>query len=527
MDFLFDFFDNIFSCGQKPSTILIDENDKDLNDYFSLIEDSLRTCSKNSPIKNMYNFQISKNKMNFNNMNFDTYSNDSLINKKDGMYLINNQNWKEFIITKIDEEYQRGNNWNFDYFNDLMNNNYLSDSEWLNYFFWSNFEQKTKPKCLINDNSNDKKHLYPQSDYFTYEIIKDNSGLDEITMQYVKYKERVYDLINLIKDQIMNFLHPINIIIKCFVKNFTKFVKVTIQELKQMKNVNKEDFKFHCKNKYDDIINQMNINIFNIVQTLTLIYSKIPNYQVIIDERDEFSNLITGIIFDYKNILKKYKNKNKNNDDNNNEIINSDFNFDDSDFNEDDYDIHKYLFELISLRREEQISLFKNALIKLKDKLPEDLNIKPQFCLNEKSIEYFEKKFQYIEEQININPYENTIKLLKTISSYNKPLDKLILTNKISKCMSEEITKFWNNFDQKNEVKDLGIESDDLECILKFIVIKCEMPELIVNLEMIRKFTSMKTNSSTMLGYYYSMIDVVVLQIIGQENEIEFLGTEE
>ena len=159
MDFLFDFFDNLFSCGQKPSTILIDESDKDLNDYFSLIEDSLRTCSKNSPIKNMHNFQISKNKMNFNNMNFDTYSNDSLINKKDGMYLINNQNWKEFIITKIDEEYQRGNNWNFDYFNDLINNNYLSDSEWLNYFFWSNFEQKTKPKCLINTSNEKKKFI--------------------------------------------------------------------------------------------------------------------------------------------------------------------------------------------------------------------------------------------------------------------------------------------------------------------------------------------------------------------------------
>ena len=285
---------------------------------------------------------------------------------------------------------------------------------------------------------------------------------------------------------------------------------------------NKEEFKFHCKNKYDDVINQMNINIFNIVQTLTLIYSKIPNYQVIIDERDEFNNLITGIIFDYKNILIKYKNEN---DNKNNEIIN--FNEDDLIFNEDDFDIYKYLFELISLRREEQISIFKNALIKNKEKLPEELNIKPQFCLNEKSIEYFEKKFQYIEEQININPYENTIKLLKTINNYNKPLDKLILTNKISKCMSEEITKFWNNFDQKNEVRDLGIESDDLESILKFIVIKCEMPDLIINLEMIRKFTSMKTNSSTMLGYYYSMIDVVVMQIMGQENEIEFLGTEE
>ncbi len=63
--------------------------------------------------------------MNFNNMNFDTYSNDSLINKKDGMYQINNQNLKDFIITKIGKEYQRTNNWNFDYrINDLININY-------------------------------------------------------------------------------------------------------------------------------------------------------------------------------------------------------------------------------------------------------------------------------------------------------------------------------------------------------------------------------------------------------------------
>ena len=44
MDFLFEIFDNFFSCGQKK-TFLIDENDKDLNDYFSLIEDSLKTCT--------------------------------------------------------------------------------------------------------------------------------------------------------------------------------------------------------------------------------------------------------------------------------------------------------------------------------------------------------------------------------------------------------------------------------------------------------------------------------------------------
>jgi hypothetical protein len=571
MDFLLDFFDNIFSCGAKQSPILVDENDKDLIDYFTLIEESLKTCSKNSPIKNMYNFQISKNKMNFNNMNFDTYSNDSLINKKDGMYQINNQNWKEFIITKIDEEYQRGNDWNYFYFNDLINNNYLSDSEWLNNFFWSNFEQKTKPKCLnnklnenLNENNeknnlnenlnknnekneknnlnknneniienkeiNDKKNFYPQSDFFTYETVKENSGLDEITLQYVKYKDRVYDLINLIKEQILNSLHPINIIIRCFVKNFTKYLKEEIEILKSMKkNNNIEEFKFNCKNKYDNIIDQIKINIFNIVQTLTLIYSKIPNYQVIIDESDEFSNLITGIIFDYKNILKKYKKNNENFENKNNEIINNFFNFyeNDENFNEDDYDIYKYVYNLMSIRHEEEILLFKSALLKLKEKQPEEFNIKPQFCLNEKSIEYFEKKFQYIEEQININSYENTIKFLSTIKNYNKPLDKLILTNKISKCMSQEITKFWNNFDQKNEIRDLGIESDDLECILKFIVIKCNLPELIIDLEMISKFTSMKTNSSTMLGYYYSMIDVVVMQIMGQEKEIEFTGNEE
>ena len=83
------------------------------------------------------------------------------------------------------------------------------------------------------------------------------------------------------------------------------------------------------------------------------------------------------------------------------------------------------------------ISYYKNKSI---DK-PEDFAVEEKFCLNEKSKALYEKIYQ---KEYNINlegniPYEDTVNNFKKIKEYENPFDKLLLTNKLSKIIADDI----------------------------------------------------------------------------------------
>ena len=101
---------------------------------------------------------------------------------------------------------------------------------------------------------------------------------------------------------------------------------------------------------------------------------------------------------------------------------------------------------------------------------------------------------------------------MKSITLYKKPLDKLLLINKLSRSISECINKFWSAVDRTIPPNSLGIEGDDLMNILSYIVIKSQMSELIAQMKFIELFTSTKTRSN-MIGYYYSTLEVSILQL--------------
>lgn len=281
----------------------------------------------------------------------------------------------------------------------------------------------------------------------------------------------------ILKEHIMNEDHPINFIIKHFVIKFSAYVKENIDTLVDMKVHNPEQFNSECNSIVNDIISQLQSFIMKTEECLAKLYNNTLNFQILVQEEDEFINLISGLIFDQG-------------------------------------DLSKYITQLITLTLFNEIAEFKAILTIKANIYPEELNIPDKFCLNNSSLSFFENtyKSKYPKAEILDQPYLDTIELLKSITLYKKPLDKLLLINKLSRSISECINKFWSAVDKTIPPNSLGIEGDDLMNILSYIVIKSQMSELIAQMKFIELFTSTKTRSN-MIGYYYSTLEVSILQL--------------
>ena len=59
--------------------------------------------------------------------------------------------------------------------------------------------------------------------------------------------------------------------------------------------------------------------------------------------------------------------------------------------------------------------------------------------------------------------FEKSIKMMKNLFFYRKPIDKLLLTTKMRMCISEEIKEFWKQAPEEINKKELkfDIEIDD------------------------------------------------------------------
>ena len=117
---------------------------------------------------------------------------------------------------------------------------------------------------------------------------------------------------------------------------------------------------------------------------------------------------------------------------------------------------------------------------------------------------------------INIkSPYENAIKAFKNIEKYQNPFDKLLITVKLSKIISEEISNFWSQVDQEDIINkniNLNIEADDFISIFKYLIFKSEIPDIHAQICFIDSFTSnqIKLDSE---WYYLSLIQVSLMQL--------------
>jgi hypothetical protein len=129
---------------------------------------------------------------------------------------LHNITYLEYLLRYLAVEFEKGKNWIADFYKELNNHNYSSEEHWCHLFQWSEFEIKYKPFCL---NINGDYKFYPQSDYFKYKITKEINSEDN-TIQYKIYKEKIYVLVEIIKDHLLDNNHPINFILNSFINHF-------------------------------------------------------------------------------------------------------------------------------------------------------------------------------------------------------------------------------------------------------------------------------------------------------------------
>ena len=108
-------------------------------------------------------------------------------------------------------------------------------------------------------------------------------------------------------------------------------------------------------------------------------------------------------------------------------------------------------------------------------------------------------KDQYIKEAKAIGklpvPYLSAIKLLNSLKKYKAPFEKIVIIAAISDQITECASSFWSEMEKYIKNSFLFIEADEIMTIFLYIMIRSQMPEIIVFSKMITNFTTPNTRS--------------------------------
>ena len=617
------------------------EYQSNFKEYFNMIQTKVNSFYKENQ-SNQFNISISLDKKDFQQLSVPKklklnpsekfiYWKDYLLEYLNKHLLIKKESWVHEVIQKIDEEI------------------FLKENKWLSLFFWQEFELRTRPVALTEDIKNINSNSPPIEErlrfnsnfsekfHSSFASMKSDANPQSFSEQqyvYKDYKKKVKSYIKIFTQHIKDPEHPINIISNHFINAFSKWLKKIISEIrgltlkykkpedvevklfqnndyvfnkqdnfleveKEKKLFNKinnvrgtvdtdidDNFKnfreslfsidekilnydpsidldYFIKQTYAQVVKSLQKFILKLQTSLRLMYAKTINYQCFIEEKDEFINLVCGLIF----------------------------------ANDEIYDC---IYELYKIN-------FKNEYSQLNSKLdlfcnisPEELSIKPQFCLNHKTIELqesmskkkkiklnkpiessiFNNKLETVHEVENesvskhgkflnidtivitdesitkvspelknpINstssgvtiqkemnghtrdsiltyngytPYFKAIESLKSLNEIKTPLKKMLLIANISTEITEAINEAWADIIPQ-DTSLLDINADELMAIFIYIIMRSKMPELVIHLNLIREFTTTITRNS-MVGYYYTTMEAAIIYINSLKDKSDLL----
>ncbi len=235
---------------------------------------------------------------------------------------------------------------------------FLSENKWLSLFFWQEFEMRTKPKCL-NDNLKNNisqsiesgstdNHMNVITDRLNGSFVSINTdclSFSDPTHEYKEYRNKVKAYINIFKEHVFDLDHPIHMVAKLFIKIFSIFLQGKIKELYSLKNLNDPEFNKTASITLKEATKAMQKFILKLQTALRLMYSKTINYQCFIEEKDEFINLVTNLLFR-------------------------------------DGKIYNDFYELFKICLYDQVKVLEGKFTELKKLKPEELGIHDKFCLN-------------------------------------------------------------------------------------------------------------------------------------------------
>jgi len=370
--------------------------------------------------------------------------------------------------------------------------------------------------------------------------------------EYTFNKNKIKEYMDIFRQHLSIKEHPINFVILQFFNQFIPKISSVIDFYKK----NFKDKKISCEEKALDIIVQLQEFMVLIQIVIKLFYSRSISYSYFRDEKDEFLNLVSFIIFNNDKIYKKF-------------------------------------FELFELMNKENEEILEQKFKLLGDMSPEEIGIKPEFCLNQRTKELIEKlkaeekknsqnsnkdldnndNFDNGKLTFNINgeekiineetdiyttpfkeketnqdeiaslkksinesrltadnfkitsdtgklniftndlfkstvtfnsnePYNEAVLYINKIKDFKVPLQKLIVVASLSNVITGCVNKYWKNKENIIKPEMLSIDSDELMTIFIYIIYKCKIPSIFVHADFINYFTT-PTTKATMVGYYY------------------------
>ena len=138
-------------------------------------------------------------------------------------------------------------------------------------------------------------------------------------------------------------------------------------------------------------------------------------------------------------------------------------------------------------------------------------------------------KDEYISEAKVVGklpvPYLSAIKLLTTLKKYKAPFEKIVIIAAISDQITESATTFWSEMEKYIKKDFLAIEVDEIMAIFLFIVIRSQMPEIIIFSKMITNFTTPNTRSFS-ISYNFTLLEAS-LEYISSLRDLKALVKDE
>ena len=413
-----------------------------------------------------------------------------------------NIDWKTYLFNFFEKQIRKSHEFYEDIIDEIKQEKFGFENQYLSFIFFIDFENTYNSK---NKDYNFKEYM--KDDELDYEkqlksrlsrnssiayddnivrslIIIEDLPEEEIneeqnsSNEQKKRRKKVINLIKLIKSQIEEKNHPINIVISIFEKHISSLIE----------NLSKV---YEGQPKTD--IEKLNSTIFTNIQkfavkihtAVKLFYSRVINLECFSEEKDELINVIMTIIFNTGSIYNK-------------------------------------IFHLLTMQYNEDINDFKDKLSLFKDLKPKDIQIEDKFCLDENTKKLIDElKYKNGEKNLTLSSniifiddklegYETAINKLLTLPTIKSPYKKMMLIASISTEITECVNSYWAGMENMLPSSGyLQVNSDELLKIFIFIVAHSQLSDLFINAKFVQNFTFSLTKSS-MIGFYNSTLDAAI-----------------
>ena len=397
-----------------------------------------------------------------------------------------------------------------------------------------NFNKQLKSGLLIGDdyNKNIKNFEKEITNCLRYFIITIHTSLKlfySTSINYECFEEEKDDLLNLVTSLFFKTGELYEKIYFLYSMSFEKEVKLFQEKLNDLKNVKPKDLGVQIKFCLDEDTLELQRNILKEKQkekdNLNNINKdnneKKDNELFQIKEKDEEEKDIEeGNDKNNSNINIINTNSNSNNN-----IIDTNKNYINNDKSEED----DYLLEKININDDISMDMKIDALsggfLHLRNTINSFNNKKYLFPkIRDNLRDTLALNDKYIREAKESGklpiPYSSAINLLKNLKNYKTPFEKIVILAALSDQVTESVSNFWSSMTNYIKNSFLFIEADEIMAIFVFIIIKSQMPDMIIETKIITNFTTPGTRAFN-ISYNLTLMEASLETISKMENTKE------